>query len=179
MKWWDQVPWSSFSECWAFSQLFHSPLSLSSRSFLVLFTICHQGGVICISEVIDISPGNLDSSLCFFQSSISYDILWLPWWLRRLSICLQCGRSGFDPWVGKIPWRWKWQSTPALLPGKSHGQRRLVVYSPWGRKESDTIERLCLTLPYSAYKLNKQGDNIQSWHNPFPVWNQSVFHVQY
>ena len=35
MKWWDQMPWSSFSECWAFSQLFHSPLSLSSRGYLV------------------------------------------------------------------------------------------------------------------------------------------------
>ena len=35
-------------------------------------------------------------------------------------------RPGFDPWVGKIPWRRKWQPTPVLLPGKSHGQRRLV-----------------------------------------------------
>ena len=34
-KWWDQMPWSSFSECWALSQPFHSPLSLSSRGFLV------------------------------------------------------------------------------------------------------------------------------------------------
>ena len=33
MKWWDQMPWSSFSECWVLSQLFHSPLSLSSRLF--------------------------------------------------------------------------------------------------------------------------------------------------
>ena len=32
------------------------------------------------------------------------------------SICLQCGRPGFDPWVGKIPWRRKWQPTPVLLP---------------------------------------------------------------
>ena len=44
--------------------------------------------------------------------------------------------------VGKIPWRRKWQSTPVLLPGKSHGQRSLVGYSPWGRKESDTTEQL-------------------------------------
>ena len=36
MKWWDQMPWSLFSECWALSQLFHSPLSLSSRGSLVL-----------------------------------------------------------------------------------------------------------------------------------------------
>ena len=34
-KLWDQMPWSSFSECWALSQLFHSPLSLSSRGFWV------------------------------------------------------------------------------------------------------------------------------------------------
>ena len=38
--------------------------------------------------------------------------------------------------VGKIPWRGKWQPTPVLLPGKSHGWRSLVGYSPWGRKES-------------------------------------------
>ena len=31
MKWWNQMPWSLFSECWVLSQLFHSPLSLSSR----------------------------------------------------------------------------------------------------------------------------------------------------
>ena len=39
----------------------------------------------------------------------------------------------------------KWQSTPALLPGKSHGWRSLIGYSPWGRKESDTTERLHFT----------------------------------
>ena len=42
--------------------------------------------------------------------------------------------------VLKIHWRSKWQPTPVLLPGKSHGQRSLVGYSPWGRKESDTTE---------------------------------------
>ena len=56
--------------------------------------------------------------------------------------CLQCGRPGFNPWVRKIPWRRKWQPTPVLLPGKSHGWRSLVGYSPWGHKESDTTEWL-------------------------------------
>ena len=56
--------------------------------------------------------------------------------------CLQCGRPGFDPWGGKILWRRKWQPTPVLLPGKSHGQRSVVGYSPRGHKESDTTERL-------------------------------------
>ena len=48
-----------------------------------------------------------------------------------------------DPWVGKIPWRRKWQPTPVFLPGESHGQRSLVGYSPWGYKESDTTEHAC------------------------------------
>ena len=53
-----------------------------------------------------------------------------------------CGRPQFDSWVAKIPWRRKWHPTPALLPGKSHGWRSLIGYSPWGCKESDTTERL-------------------------------------
>ena len=64
-----------------------------------LFAFCHKGGVICISEVIDISP----------------------------SLIPACASS-----------------SPAFL------------------------------MMHSAYKLNKQGDNIQPWRTPFPVWNQSV-----
>ena len=65
-----------------------------------------------------------------------------PWWLRGESICPQCGRPRFNPWVGKIPWRRKSQPTPVFLPGRSHQQRSLIGYSPWGCKESDTTERL-------------------------------------
>ena len=60
--------------------------------------------------------------------------LGLPWWLRQYSVCLQYGRPGFDPWVGKILWRRKWQPTPVRLPGKSQGWRSLVGYSPWGHR---------------------------------------------
>ena len=52
----------------------------------------------------------------------------------------RCRSHGFDPWVRKIPWRRKWLPTPVFLPGKSHGQRSLVGYSPWGRKELDMTE---------------------------------------
>ena len=44
--------------------------------------------------------------------------------------------------VGKIPWRRKWQPTPAFLPGQSHGCRDPVGYGPWGCKESDMTEQL-------------------------------------
>ena len=46
------------------------------------------------------------------------------------------------PWVGNIPWRRKWQSTPVFLLGKSHRQRNPAGYSRWCHKESDTTERL-------------------------------------
>ena len=65
-----------------------------------LFAFCHKVGIICISEVIDISPSNLDSSFC-----------------------------------------------------------------PFG---------LAFSMTYSAYKLNKQDDNTQPWHTPFPIRNQSI-----
>ena len=52
------------------------------------------------------------------------------------------GDLGSIPGSGRFPWRRKWQSTPVLLPGKSHGQRSLVGYSPLGGKESDMTEQL-------------------------------------
>ena len=55
-------------------------------------------------------------------------------------VCLQCRRPGFDPQVGKIPWRRAWQPIPLFLPGESHGQKNLASYSPWGCKELDMTE---------------------------------------
>ena len=51
--------------------------------------------------------------------------------------CRRRKKRGINPWVGKIPWRRKWQPTSVSLPGKFHGQRSLAGYSPWGYKESD------------------------------------------
>ena len=59
--------------------------------------------------------------------------------------CRRGKRCGFDPWIGKIPWRRAWQPTAVFLPEEFHGQRSLVAYSPWGRKESDRTERLIHT----------------------------------
>ena len=51
------------------------------------------------------------------------------------------GDPGMELWVRKIPWRRKWQPTPVFLPGKSHGWRSLVSYSPWSHKELETTEQ--------------------------------------
>ena len=100
MKWWDQMPWSWFFECGALSQLFHSPLSLSSRD----------------------SSSSLLSAMSVISSAYLRLLMYLP------AILIPACAS----------------SSPAFL------------------------------MMYSAYKLNKQGDNIQPWHAPSPIWNQSV-----
>ena len=58
----------------------------------------------------------------------------LPRWFSGKESTGQRRRLRFHPWVGKIPWRRKWQPTPVLLPGKCHGQRSLMGYSPRGGK---------------------------------------------
>ena len=78
---------------------------------------------------------------------------WLSDWTEGLSrwhsgkeSACQCRRHrrwGFEPWVKKVPRMNKWQPTPVFLPGKFHGQRRLVGCSPWGGGgQSDMTERL-------------------------------------
>ena len=71
-------------------------------------------------------------------------------------------RRGCDSWVRKIPWRRKWQPTPVFLPGKSHEQRSLAGYSPWGCTESDTTEATWHTHEYTSmkYLMLSKGDSI-------------------
>ena len=100
MKWWNQMPWSQFFECWDLSQLFHSPFTLIKR-LLNSFLLSAIRGV----------------SSAYLRLLIFLPAILIP----------ACASS-----------------SPAFL------------------------------MMYSAYKLNKQGDNIQPWHTPFPIWNQSV-----
>ena len=100
MKWWDRMPWSLFSECWALSELFHSPLSFHQR----LFSYSSLSAISAVSSA----------------------------YLRLLKFL------------------------PAIL---------IPAYAS---------SSLVFLMMCSACKLNKQGDNIQPWHPPFPIWNQSV-----
>ena len=82
----------------------------------------------------------------------------LPKWPSGKESVCQCRRCGFDPWVGKIPWRRKWQPLPVFLPEKSHGQRSLTGYSPWGFKELDTTEQKHkVQVIYSKVVIERDG----------------------
>ena len=82
-------------------------------------------------------------------------VLGLPKWCSGKEYacqCRRCWRCRFNPWIRKIPWWRKWQPTPLFLLGKFYGQRSLVSYRPWDRKESDMTEQ-----------LNKQQSRIRDW----------------
>ena len=69
-------------------------------------------------------------------------------------------RRGFDPWVKKIPWWRKWQTTPIFLSEKSQEQRSLKGYNSWDHKESDTTE---LLRTHTRYLVSKFQHNFYSY----------------
>ena len=98
MKWWDQMPWSQYLECWVLSQLFHSPFAFIKRLF----------------------------------------------------------------------------SFPSLSAIRvvSSEYLRLMIFLPAILIPACASPSLAFHMMYSAYKLNKQGDNIQPWCTPVLIWNQ-------
>ena len=93
-------------------------------------------------------------------------------------------RCRFDPWVGKISWRRKWQPTPVFLPGKSHGQRSLASYTPWGSKESHQTwqqraranQKQSIFRKWSTNSSPNKLDLNSRWKKPccFQPWKQKV-----
>ena len=119
------------------------------------------------------SSRNLTNSKIHFLSIYCVSLLTLPRWLSSKEPAYQCRKHkthGFHPWVGKIPWRRKWQPSPVFLPGESHGQRSLVDYRPWDRKEPDMTEQLHFLSFYSSFCRGK-------WQ-PTPVFLPGESHGQ-
>ena len=134
------------------------PLSLLGSPSILLFKIW-----VLYLRVIFPQVSSLESSFLNRSFGLHFIFFSSPWWLRWWRVCLQCGRPGFDPWVGKIPWRREWQPTSVFLSGKFHGRRSLAGYSPQGRKESDTTERL--SFPFLIFVTRKNG--INDWRPHF------------
>ena len=100
---------------------------------------------------------------------------------------VKCLPTMLETWVQSLGWEdpleKKWQSIPIFLPGKSHGQRNLVGYSPWGRKESDTTEWLYLlqirsvaqSCPTLCDPMNRSMPGLPV-HHQFPEFTQTHVH---
>ena len=121
---------------------------------------------------------------CQWDSNPGYRLLK---WLSGKEPSCQCRRCKFDPWVRKIPWRRKWQAIPVFLPGKSHGQRSLVGYNPWGcervrhylrtkKQQTQSANNISPSLGYQALRTTNSHcscDVVTS-----AAWLQSLVLVQ-
>ena len=162
-------------------------MSGSNCCFLTCIQISKEAGqvvlplerFISISEFVDISPGNLGSSLCFIQPRILHDVLCIQGFLGgsdgKESAC-NAGDPGLIPGLGRCPGEGNDNPLQYSCLENPHGQRSLEGYSPWGHKELDMTE--WLSTQNSAYKLNKQGDNIQPCLLS-QFWTNSLFHVRF
>ena len=90
-------------------------------------------------------PGLIPGLRRFSGEGIGYPVQysWASLVAQLVKNLLPCGRPGFYPWVGKIPWRRERLLTPVFWPREFHG-----LYSLWGRKELDTTKWLSLSLLY-------------------------------
>ena len=107
--------------------------------------------------------------------------LGLPRWHSGKESTCQCRRRKkymFDPWVGTISWSRKWQPTPVLLPGKSHGQRSLAGCNPWDHKELDmsvhTDQTLGKKIKLNAYWEIHKFYSLDMWFYS-PSWILSKY----
>ena len=85
-------------------------------------------------------------------------------------------KLGLDPWIGKISWIRIWQPTPVFLPGKFHGQRSLVGYSPWCRKELDMTEHTQTHTQCVTSSMRNQAFCYLSL--PFPASTSDFYHFK-
>ena len=137
--------------CWLWGNLFFSgkqkqlmdlrPLFLGCRHSLLSPALATSHKFCCVvvsyhSKYFFISPlvSSLTHTIISFLKHISCISFLFPWWLCGKESTCQSRKHRLNPRVRKIPWRRKGQPTPVFLPGKSHGQRSLVGYSPWGHK---------------------------------------------
>ena len=93
----------------------------------------------------------------------------LPRWLSGKEPTCQCRRLRFDSWVGKIPWRRKWQPTPVFLPGGSHGQRSLAGYTVHGVTR---VGHDLATEHTNGYKQEKCMTRLKFLKNHFVVYTE-------
>ena len=125
----------SCSEAWGMfpdQGLNPCPLHWEAESY----PLCHQG-ILSSPILMHVSKSSSFLRLniiALHVYTIFYLSIHLLRWLSWQRVWQQCRRPRFDPWIGKIPWRRKWQPTPVFLPRESQGQRGLAGYSSWGCK---------------------------------------------
>ena len=109
-------------------------------------------------------------------------MLRLPWWLSWSRICLQCRKPGFDPWVGKIPWRREWLPTAVFRLGEFHWQRTLAGYSSWSLRVRHNWATFTFSLEMDLILLKLPeffwiGTSSSPFYLLFPMFSSGIWNI--
>ena len=116
-----------------------------------------------------VRPNNNQSPEIAFKSSLAVSWASLEAQLVKRLSCLQCGRPGFSPWVGKTPWRRAWLPTPVFWPGEFHGLQPARLLHPWDFPGKNTTVG-CHFLLQEIFPT--QGLNLG-----LPPCRQTIYHL--
>ena len=101
----------------------------------------------------------------------------VKWWDRMpWSVLFECSLLNqlFHSLLFTLIKRFFSSSSLSAIRVVSYEYLRLLIFLPVVWIPACASSSPAFLMMYSSFKLNKQGDNIQPWHNPFPIWNQSV-----
>ena len=95
--------------------------------------------------------------------------------------CKRLKRHGFNPWIGKITWRSIWHPTPVFLPGESHGQRNLMVYSPCGCRVRHNLVTKTYIHTHTHTHTSLSWSSWKSWYwswisSTVAIWGKELTH---
>ena len=151
----------------------------NSLRLLLLLLSCFSCVWLCATPL-SLGMGLLDpvQLVCVGQLPTEQQAILGPYWHSGEESACQYRRHSlvFNPGVRRIPWSSKLQSSPLLLLGKSHGQRSLVSYNPWGCKVGHNTTRSTHTHTHTRWcpRIQLSSDAIYPGIAQIPQASHSV-----
>ena len=133
-----------------------------SFNFMATVTICRDFGALPKIKFVTVST----VSPCICHKVMGPDAMILVFWMLSFKPTFPLSSFTF---IKRI-----FSSSLCAIRVVSSAYLRLLIFLPEILIPACASSSPAFLVMYSAYKLNKQGDNIQPWHTPFPIWNQSV-----
>ena len=136
-----------------------------SKCLLILWLQSQSAGIFELQKIKSATVPTVSPSIC--HEMMGLDAMILVFWMLSFKPTFSLSSFSFISRLFS-------SSSLSAIRVVSSAYLRLLIFLPEILIPACASSSPAFLMRYSAYKLNKQGDNIQPWHTPFPIWNQSV-----